>query len=161
MGAYWMNPIGTDIRLGEERSEQAEPVIQALRLENVITNLWVVRGEEEASALLFCRGRVASRSFNQPSKRLLLDLKLPKVDGIEVLKPFKGDPRTRVIPAVILISSKKGRGCERSCDLVANSQSPVNFDHFQKIVQTVGLGMGNKQRQDVDQAKKSAGQGSP
>ena len=156
-----MNPIGPDILLGEERSEQAELVIQALRLENVITNLWVVRGEEEASAFLFCRGRFASRSFDHPSKLLLLDLMLPRVDGIEVLKPFKGDPRTRAIPAVILISSQKGRGFDRSCDLVANSRSPVNSDHFWKTVQTVGLGMGNKQRQAVDQAKKSAGQGSP
>ena len=102
------------------------------------------------------------RSFDYPPKLVLLDLKLPKVDGIEILRQLKEDPRTKAIPVVVLTSSKEERDLIRSYDLGANSyiQKPVDFEQFRHTVKTVGLyWMVINQRPAVNGAKKSAGQG--
>jgi two-component system, response regulator len=95
-----MNSIGTDILLAEESLEDAEITIRALRRENVAENIFVARDGEQALDFVFCRSKFAARSPDPP-KLILLDLKLPRVNGLEVLKQLKDDPRTKAIPAVI------------------------------------------------------------
>ena len=86
--------------------QPAELAIHALRREHLANKILVTRDGEEALDFLFCRGPFAERSFERPPKLVLLDLKLPKVDGIDVLRQLKDDPRTRAIPVVVLASSK-------------------------------------------------------
>jgi two-component system, response regulator len=158
-----MNSGETDILLVEDSPEDAELALHALRRDHLANNIFVVGDGEEALNFLFCRGGFAERSFEQPPKLVLLDLKLPKVDGIEVLKQLKGDPRTKAIPVVVLTSSKEERDLVRSYDLGANSyiQKPVDFEKFRETVKTLGLyWMVINQRPAVHEAAKSAAQGS-
>jgi two-component system response regulator len=157
-----MNSGETDILLVEDNADDAELAIHALRRERLANNIFTARDGEEALDFLFCRGAFASRSFDRPPKLVLLDLKLPKVNGIEVLKQLKADPRTRVIPVVVLTSSKEERDLVSSYNLGANSyiQKPVDFEQFRQTVKTVGLyWMVINQRPAVNGAEKSAGQG--
>jgi two-component system response regulator len=153
----------TDILLVEDSKDDADLAIHALRRENLANNIYIARDGEEALDFLFCRDAFAERSFEHPPKLVFLDLKLPKVDGIEVLSQLKADPRTRSIPVVILTSSKEEQDLVRSYDLGANSyiQKPVDFEQFRKTVKTVGLyWMVINQRPEKIQAAKSVGQGS-
>ena len=157
-----MNSGETDILLVEDNADDAELAIHALRREHLANHIFTARDGEEALDFLFCRGAFASRSFDHPPKLVLLDLKLPKVDGIEVLKQLKADPRTRVIPVVVLTSSKEERDLVSSYNLGANSyiQKPVDFEQFRQTVKTVGLyWMVINQRPAINGAEKSAGQG--
>jgi two-component system response regulator len=158
-----MNSVEADILLVEDSKDDAELAIHALRREHLANNIFVVRDGEEALDFLFCRGPFAERSFEHLPKLVLLDLKLPKVDGIQVLKQIKEDPRTKAIPVVILTSSKEERDLVRSYDLGANSyiQKPVDFEQFRQTVKTVGLyWMVINQRPAIREATRSAGQGS-
>jgi len=125
----------------EDNQDDVELTLHALRKENLANNIHVARDGEEALEFLFCNGTHADRSFEQPPKLILLDLKLPKVDGMEVLKRVKGDPRTKTIPVVILTSSKEERDLVSSYNLGANSyiQKPVDFDQFRNTVKEAGL----------------------
>src|SRR5438105_12998772 len=93
----------------EDNPDDVELTVHALRRENLANAIQIVRDGEEALDFLFCNGPYHERSFGQPPKLVLLDLKLPKVDGMEVLKRLKADRRTCTIPVVILTSSKQGR----------------------------------------------------
>src|SRR5712671_4112595 len=104
-----MNTIEVDILLVEDNQDDRDLALHSLRRENLANKIVVARDGEEALDFLFCRGASANRSFDHPPKLVLLDLKLPKVDGIEVLRQIKGEPRTRTIPVVILTSSKEER----------------------------------------------------
>ena len=151
------------ILLVEDSPDDAELAIHALRREHLANNIFVSRDGEEALDFIFCRGAFAARSFEQPPKLVLLDLKLPKVDGIEVLRQMKDDPRTKTIPVVVLTSSKEERDLVRSYDLGANSyiQKPVDFEQFRETVKTLGMyWMVINQRPAVREATKSAAQGS-
>jgi CheY-like chemotaxis protein len=157
-----MNSGDTDILLVEDNADDAELAIHALRRERLANHIYIARDGEEALDFLFCRGAFASRSFDHPPRLVLLDLKLPKVDGIEVLKQLKADLRTRVIPVVVLTSSKEERDLVSSYNLGANSyiQKPVDFEQFRQTVKTVGLyWMVINQRPAVSGTEKSAGQG--
>lgn len=159
-----MNSNETDILLIEDSPNDAELAIRALRREHLANNIFIARDGEEALDFLFCRGLFAARSFEHPPKLVLLDLKLPKVDGVEVLKQLKNDPRTRSIPVVVLTSSREEQDLVRSYDLGANSyiQKPVDFEQFRQTVKTVGLyWMVINQHAGHRQATKSAGQGKP
>ncbi len=130
-----------DILLVEDSPDDAELAVHALRREKLANNIVIVRDGEEALDFLFCRGVYSNRSFDHPPKLVLLDLKLPKINGIEILKQVKADARTRTIPVVILTSSKEERDLVDGYNLGANSyiQKPVNFDQFRETVKTLGL----------------------
>ena len=130
-----------EILLVEDNKDDLELTLHALRKENLANSIQVVRDGEEALEFLFCSGAYANRSFDHPPRLILLDLKLPKVDGMEVLKRLKGDPRTRTIPVVILTSSKEERDLVNGYGLGVNSyiQKPMDFDQFRETVKSVGL----------------------
>jgi two-component system response regulator len=136
-----MNPTEVDILLVDDSPEDVELTLHALRSENLANRVFVVRDGEEALDFLFCHGPHAERSFDHPPKLVLLDLKLPKVDGLQVLKRLKGDERTRSIPVVLMTSSKEERDRVIGYELGVNSylQKPVDFDQFRKTVKLVGL----------------------
>ncbi len=96
-----------DILLVEDNQDDIDLALHALRQGKLANSIFVVRDGEEALDFLFCRGAFSQRSFDLPPKLVLLDLKLPKVDGLQVLKEAKGDPRTKTIPIVIMTSSKE------------------------------------------------------
>jgi two-component system response regulator len=130
-----------EILLVEDNPDDVELTLHALRSENLCNNTHVARDGEEAMDFLFCRGPYANRSFDHPVQLVLLDLKLPKVDGLEVLRALKSDPRTRRIPVIILTSSKEESDLIRSYDLGANSyaQKPVDFEEFRAAIRHLGL----------------------
>jgi two-component system, response regulator len=130
-----------EILLVEDNSDDIELTLHALRKENLANHIQVARDGEEALEFLFCNGAHADRSFERPPRLILLDLKLPKVDGMEVLRRLKADARTKSIPVVILTSSKEERDLVKGYGLGANSyiQKPVDFDQFRETVKNVGL----------------------
>ena len=136
-----MNAGKLDILLVEDNQDDMDLALHALKQGKLANNIVVARDGGEALDFLFCRGAFAQRSFEHPPKLVLLDLKLPKVDGMEVLKQVKSDPRTRTIPIVIMTSSKEERDLVAGYNLGANSyiQKPVDFDQFRETVKSVGL----------------------
>jgi CheY-like chemotaxis protein len=136
-----MNVDNLDILLVEDSQDDIDLALHALHREKLANRIVIVRDGEEALDFLFCRGAFTQRSFDHPPKLVLLDLKLPKINGIEVLKQVKIDPRTRTIPVVIMTSSKEERDLAASYNLGVNSyiQKPVDFDKFRETVKTVGL----------------------
>jgi len=130
-----------DILLVEDNQDDIDLALHALRQGKLANNIFTVRDGEEALDFLFCRGAYAGRSFSQPPKLVLLDLKMPKVDGLQVLKQVKSDPRTKVIPVVIMTSSKEERDLIESYNSGVNSfiQKPVDFEQFRTTVQTLGM----------------------
>jgi CheY-like chemotaxis protein len=135
-----MNTIH-DILLVEDSQNDIDLALYALREERLANGIFVVRDGKEALDFLFCRGTFAERSFNHPPKLVLLDLKLPKIDGLQVLKQLKNDSRTKAIPVVIMTSSNEERDKVEGYNLGVNSyiQKPVDFDQFRKTVKTLGL----------------------
>jgi two-component system, response regulator len=131
----------TEILLVEDNQDDLELALHALRKENLANSIHVARDGEEALEFLFCEGPYADRSFDHPPRLVLLDLKLPKIDGMEVLKRLKADPRTHSIPVVILTSSKEERDLINGYGLGVNSyiQKPVDFDQFRETVKRAGL----------------------
>jgi two-component system response regulator len=126
-----------DILLVEDNQEDLELTLHALKRENLANHVHVARDGEEA--LEFLQGNGNSGACRP--KLILLDLKLPKVDGMQVLKQIKSDPRTKTIPVVILTSSKEERDLLNGYHLGANSyiQKPVDFAQFRDTVKNAGL----------------------
>jgi two-component system response regulator len=136
-----MNTNEVDILLVDDSKDDVDLTLHALRSENLANHVFVVRDGEEALDFLFCSGVHAGRSFDHPPKLVLLDLKMPKIDGMQVLKQVKGDERTRTIPVVLMTSSREERDMVSGYDLGVNSymQKPVDFDEFRKMVKLLGL----------------------
>src|SRR5271154_5316422 len=130
-----------EILLVEDNQDDLELTLHALRKENLANSIHVARDGEEALEFLFCDGPYADRSFDYPPRLVMLDLKLPKIDGMEVLRRLKADPRTRLIPVVILTSSKEERDLINGYGLGANSyiQKPVDFEQFRETVKRAGF----------------------
>ena len=129
-----------EILLVEDDANDVELTLLTLRKYNLGNKIHVVRDGEEALDYLFCRGPYAHRSFDGPPKVVFLDLKLPKVNGLEVLKELKADPRTRPVPVVVMTSSREQRDMVEGYQLGVNSyiQKPIDFGEFQTIIKDLG-----------------------
>ena len=130
-----------EILLVEDNPNDEELTLYALKKNNINNYIQVVRDGAEALEYLFCTGTYAHRQINEPPKVVLLDLKLPKVDGLEVLKKIKADERTRIIPVVVLTSSQEESDIVESYQLGVNSYivKPVDFEQFIEAVRQLGL----------------------
>jgi len=130
-----------EILLVEDSPADVELTLHALRQNNLVNRIHVAQDGEEALDFLFCRGPFEGRSFESPPKVVLLDLKLPKVDGLEVLRQVKTDPRTKAIPVVILTASREEKDLVNGYKLGVNAyiQKPVDFDQFREMVKRLGL----------------------
>ncbi len=130
-----------EILLVEDNPTDAELTIRALKKQNLANQLVWVKDGAEALDFIFATGAYSGRKVEDSPKVVLLDLRLPKVDGMEVLRRVKEDPRTRMIPVVVLTSSKEDRDIVESYQLGVNSfiSKPVSFDEFSKTVTELGL----------------------
>jgi len=129
-----------EILLVEDSVYDAELTTRALKRRNLANRLIHVRDGAEALEYIFGTGKYAGRDINEHPKVILLDLKLPKVDGLEVLREIKSDERTNTIPVIVMTSSKEQRDLAESYKLVVNSYvvKPVDFDDFAKAVSELG-----------------------
>ncbi len=130
-----------EILLVEDNPNDAELTLRSLRKNNVSNRIHLVRDGAEALEFIFGKGAYGGRSLRDGPKVILLDLKLPKVDGLEVLRQIKNDQQARKIPVVILTSSKEERDIVESYKLGGNSYivKPVDFAQFTDAVRQLGL----------------------
>jgi len=130
-----------ELLLVEDNPQDLELTLRALRKANFTNSIHVARDGAEALDFVFCEGAHASRAMHNGPRVILLDLKLPKVDGLEVLKRIKSNPRTRMIPVVMLTSSREQNDVVESYQLGVNSYivKPVNFESFAAAVSQLGF----------------------
>jgi CheY-like chemotaxis protein len=130
-----------EILLVEDTLEDLELTCRALKNANLGNHIQIARDGAEALDFVFCEGQYAGRDIQDVPKLIMLDLKLPKVDGLEVLQRLKADERTRQIPVVVLTSSKEQNDVIRSYALGVNSYivKPVNFEGFMSAVKELGM----------------------
>lgn len=130
-----------EILLVEDNPDDAEVTQRALKKQNVANHLFWVKDGAEALDFLFCNGNYAGRDPNHLPKVVMLDLRLPKVDGLEVLQKMRADPRTRRVPVVVLTSSTQDQDMIQSYELGANSfvSKPVRFEEFARVVSQLGM----------------------
>lgn len=132
---------GVEILIVDDSPSDVELTILSLRKAKLANAIHVVEDGEQALDFLFCRGAYAARSFRDPPRVVLLDVKMPKVDGIEVLRAVRGDPRTKAIPVVMLTSSKEQHAHIESYNLGVNAYiaKPVDFERFREVVEHIGM----------------------
>ncbi len=137
-----MNPYLIDVLLVEDNANDAELTIRELKKHNMANNLFHVKDGEEALDFIFATGKYEGmRNVEQPPKLILLDIQMPKVNGIEVLQKIKADERTKATPVVILTSSKEDPDIQKCYTLGANSYivKPVNFEGFADAIKNLGF----------------------
>lgn len=129
------------ILLVEDSSSDAEMTINALKENNLANKLFHVKDGAAALDFIFAEGIYSERTIEDKPKIILLDIKMPKVSGIEVLQKIRSDERTKTIPVVILTSSKEDPDIKKCYDLGVNSYvvKPLEFDEFQKAISNLGL----------------------
>jgi two-component system response regulator len=134
-------PNAIELLLVEDNPQDLEMTLRALRKAKLANRVHVARDGAEAIEFIFCEGAHAARRLADGPRVILLDLKLPKIDGLEVLRRIKGDPRTKAIPVVMLTSSKEQSDVIESYQLGVNSYivKPVNFEGFTEAVGHLGL----------------------
>jgi two-component system response regulator len=135
-----MTDDGLDILLVEDNPNDVRLALHALREYKITGRVRVVRDGAEALDFVFCTGPYAGRRAEDVPRLVLLDLKLPLVDGVEVLRRLKSDPRTRMIPVVVMTTSREERDVAESYRLGANSYvvKPVDFDQFAEAMRQLG-----------------------
>lgn len=137
-----MNPNSVDILLVEDNGDDAELAIRELKKHNMANNLVHLSDGEQALDFIFATGKYSdSRVIEHPPKLILLDIQMPKVNGMQVLEKIKSDPRTKAIPVVILTSSKEDPDIHKCYALGANSYivKPVNFEGFAQAIKHLGF----------------------
>lgn len=136
-----MDQMSKTILLVEDNPDDAKLTLRAFKRNNMLNPVVVARDGVEALDFLFARGAYAEHAGKPPPTLIILDLKLPKLDGLGVLKAVRGDERTRLIPVVILTSSKEEQDLIHSYALGANSyvRKPVDFTEFQEAVNILGV----------------------
>lgn len=129
-----------NILLVEDNPDDVELTLHALKKNNIVNPVKIARDGQEALDYIFYKGKYQDGQHDLPNV-ILLDLKLPKVDGIEVLQKIKGDRKTKLIPVVVLTSSKEESDLLKSYDLGVNSyiRKPVDFDQFVETVRQIGF----------------------
>src|SRR5271155_4956641 len=132
---------GIQILLVEDNASDAELALHALKKSKLVKSVVHLEDGEAALDFLFCRADFSERRFESPPWLVLLDLNLPKRDGLQVLRELKSDVRTKSIPVILLTSSKEERDMVTGYHLGVNSyiQKPVNFSEFQDVVRQLGL----------------------
>jgi two-component system response regulator len=130
-----------EILLVEDNPNDLALTLRAFQKNNLANHIHVVRDGAEALEFIFCTGAYANRNIENGPKVILLDLKLPLVDGLEVLRRIKADPRTQRIPVVVLTSSREERDIVESYQLGVNSYivKPVDFEQFTASVRALGM----------------------
>ncbi len=136
-----MDKDAIEVLLVEDNPSDAELTLRALRGRGLRNNFVVAGDGQEALDFLFAQGAYADRNMGKSPKLVLLDLRLPKVDGIEVLRKIKSDERTKMIPVVVLTSSRQEPDIEKCYQLGANSYivKPVDFDKLVEAVSELGV----------------------
>jgi len=137
-----MNELdAVDILLVEDNPQDAELTLRALKKRKLANQLFVVEDGAEALDFMFCRGKYTQREIAHPPKVVLLDIKLPKVNGLEVLRAIKTDKRLRTIPVVMVTSSREDPDIQSAYELGANSYvvKPVDFETFAEAMSNLGL----------------------
>lgn len=132
---------GIEILLVEDSASDAEMTINALEKNNLANKLLHLKDGSSALDFIFAEGAYIGRNIEDKPRVILLDLKMPKVNGLEVLERIRADDRTRSIPVVMLTSSKEDPDIKRCYELGVNSYviKPVEFDEFQKAISNLGL----------------------
>ncbi len=130
-----------EILLVEDNPQDAELIVRAFKKNRLANRIYVAEDGAEALDILFARGQYARRENAAPPKIVLLDLKLPKVSGLEVLSQIKSDARTKKIPVIVVTSSREDPDIEESYALGANSYvvKPVDFEQFFNAMSNLGL----------------------
>ena len=136
-----MNSSEVEIVLVEDNPNDAELIIRVLKKHNLANKFVVLKDGAEAMDFLFAQGGFADKNANVTPRVILLDLKLPKLNGIEVLRRIRSESQTRNIPVVILTSSTEQRDIKDAYDLGANSYvtKPIKFEEFAKVVAELGM----------------------
>ena len=137
-----MEPMqAIDILLVEDNPQDIELTIRALKKRNLANSVFVVEDGVDALDFLFSRGKYSSRNAGKNPRLVLLDLKLPKLNGLEVLRTLKEDPKTCSIPVVMVTSSREDPDIKSAYELGANSYvvKPVDFDAFVEAMSSLGL----------------------
>ena len=136
-----MSQNDVEILLVEDNPNDVELTLHALKKNNIVNRVEIVRDGAEALDYLFATGMYADRDINSHPRVILLDLKLPKIDGKEVLRRIKADPRTQTIPVVVVTSSREESDVVESYHLGVNSyiRKPVDFEQFTEAVRTIGM----------------------
>ena len=129
-----------EILLVEDNTDDVDFFVHTFEKAGIAARLHVIPDGAGALELIFCTGRYASRVPSNLLRVIILDLKLPKVSGLEVLRRLKADPQTRTIPVVVLSSSQEERDLLESYELGANSYivKPMEFEEFSKATQVIG-----------------------
>jgi two-component system response regulator len=134
-----IDSTSVEILLVEDNPNDEMLTLHAFKRQKVVNSVYVVRDGAEALEYVFCTGAYADRRIENP-RVILLDLKLPRVDGLEVLRQIRSDPRTRMIPVVVLTSSSEERDIVETYKLGVNSYivKPVDFEQFNEVAKHLG-----------------------